>query len=166
MTAGDGGEGRPWDTMGGPDPIFSGNRTNGATPLRSLGLWCAWEHYRWVRWALAIAIAAGLLVISGFWLAGTHLPCRVTTTVSNGKVSSVVSVCALPDITDYFPWAAVIVLLLVPWWRIPWERITRLGPAGFSEQFKAGLRIGDEVLSSVGPLDPNLSGQEIAQQGE
>jgi hypothetical protein len=166
MTAGDGGEGRPWDTMGGPDPMFSGNRTNGTNRLRNFGVWCALKHCRRIRWVLAIAIAAGLLVISGFWLAGSHLPCRVTTTVSNGKVSSVVSVCALPDITNYAPWAAAIVLLLVPWWRIPWERITRFGPAAFSEQAMVGRRIADEVLFNVGPLDPNLSGQEIARQGE
>jgi hypothetical protein len=166
MTAGDGGEGRPWDTMGGPDPIFSGNRTNDTSLLRSLGLWCKWEHCRWIRWALAITITAGLLVISGFWLAGTRLPCRITTTVSGGKVSSVVSVCALPDITDYAPWAVAIVLLLMPWWRIPWERINRFWILSFSDTRAAAKVAGvvDEVYSALGTLT-NVSGQELAVAG-
>ena len=163
MTAGDGGEGRPWDTMGGPDPIFSGNRTNDTSLLRSLGLWCKWEHCRWIRWALAITITAGLLVISGFWLAGKHLPCRVTTTVSDGRVSSVVSVCALPDVTDYVPWVAAIALLLVPWWRIPWERITRLGWLGFGGTANVVETAASKVLSEAGSPDSSVSGQELAQ---
>jgi len=163
MTAGNGGERRSWDTLGGPDPFASRAPRQRRYPLRYLRLWYAWEHCRRIRWSLAVAIATCLLVISGFWLAGKHLPCRVTTTVSDGRVSSVVSVCALPDVTDYVPWVAAIALLLVPWWRIPWERITRLGWLGFGGTANVVETAASKVLSEAGSPDSSVSGQELAQ---
>lgn len=90
--------------------------------LMLVGVGCSPEpdarnRWRRVRWCLAGLIILGVLIANVASLAGSiHLACEVTKVTRSGSTSvTTTTTCGVPDITDYAPELAVVLLLLVPW---------------------------------------------------
>jgi hypothetical protein len=95
----------------------------GEAPSRPTAIGDRWKanHWRRIRWGFASVIILGVLAASIVPLVtAVRLACQVTI-----APAGTTKVCGAPDITNYTPELALIVLLLVPWWRV---KHFRLGP--------------------------------------
>ena len=112
------------------------------------------NHWRWVRWPIATVIILGVLAANVASLTGAvHLACQITITPA-GTI-----LCSVPDITNYAPELAVVLLLLLPWWLVPWDRVSRIGPVEFAAELAAF-----DLLSKTGPPAGSLTGAELATE--
>jgi len=113
------------------------------------------DYCRWLRWPLAAAVVLGALIIDVVSLTGnTYLACQVTITQAETT-----RVCGALSVADYAPALAVVLLLLVPWWRVKYFK-----GAGFevglrrAAQARDAAELGDAPEGAVEPTPDVMLG--------
>jgi hypothetical protein len=101
-----------------------------------------YDNCRSLRWPLAAIVILGTLILDIVSVTGsTHLACQVTITRAGTT-----RVCGALSVADYAPALAVVLLLLVPWWRVRYFE-----GAGFKLGLRKAARARDEAVIGDAP---------------